>query len=260
NPLCVALGAASSGAGDGCETVVGFATRAAVTAVLASVGLPPSLPTTEQLEAMAAGELDALAVEVMKQLGVPCDSAKAPSGFDTALAEAGSALDAPVLGAAADPCLAVAHLLIGEVRERAVADAERALADASGLPSFPSVEGFTMTADPRGRTDPLTVDVVASVAEANADPTGIFCQVVVHDPHRKGIQSVGPYGSFLIRLEPSSKDGRTWSGRGVRMPSGTDVVTRLQGASYDVGVRSQHPSECRIPDTSGTVALRAPDE
>lgn len=260
NPLCVALGAADGGAGSGCETVVGFATRAAVTAVLASVGLPPSLPTTDQLEAIAAGELDQLAVEVMKQLGVPCDTAKAPAGFDTALASAGEALDAPVLGSAADPCLAVAHLLIGEVRERATADAERALADASGLPSFPDIKGFTMTADPRGRTDPLTVDVVASVVEADADPTGLFCQVVVHDPHRAGVQSVGPYGSFLIRLEPSSQDGRTWSGRGVRMPSGSDVVTRLQGASYDVGVRSQHPSECQIADTTGTVALRAPDQ
>lgn len=257
NPVCLALGAGGEGeAAKSCETVTGYATKAAIGAVLASVGLPPSLPSVEQLEAIASGELDQLAVELMKQLGVPCDAVTAPEGFDTALATAGEQLDAPVLAAAANPCLAIAHLLIAEVRAKATADAEQALADASGLPSFPQVEGFSMTPDPRGQVDPLTVEVSASVVEENADPTGIFCQVIVEDPHRSNVNSIGPYPWFTIKLQPSSSNGRTWKGIGVRLPSiGPTTVADLQGATYDVSARSYHPSQCRIPLTIEPVTV-----
>ncbi|MFW6869032.1 hypothetical protein ACOACQ_16695 [Nocardioides sp. CPCC 206347] len=257
NPLCLALGAGGAGdAAKSCETVTGYATKAAIGAVLASVGLPPSLPSVEQLEAIASGELDQLAVELMKQLGVPCDAATPPAGFDTALATAGEELDAPVLAAAANPCLAVAHLLIGEVRAKATADAERAMADASGLPAFPDVPGFSMTADPRGLADPLTVEVSASVVDENADLTGIFCQVIVEDPHRSGVNSIGPYPWFTIQLRPTSSNGRTWKGTGARLPTiGATTVADLQGATHDVSARSYHPSDCRIPLTTEPVTV-----
>lgn len=259
NPLCVALGAAGGGAGKSCETVTGFATRAAITAVLASVGLPPSLPTVGQLEAIAAGELDQLAVEVMRQLGVPCDTVRAPDGFDAALEVAGDELDAPVLADASDPCLAVAHLLIGEVRARATADGQRALADASGLPSFPQVAGFSMKADPRGQVDPLEVEVAARVVEGNADPSGVFCQVIFYDPHRTGLQRVGPFHPQTIRLTPSSADGRTWSGTGVRVAApGPTLVQDLQGGAWDLAIRSYHPATCHIEATTTTVVVGPP--
>lgn len=259
NPLCLALGAADGGAGKSCASVTGFATKAAITAVLASVGLPPSLPTAGQLEAIAAGELDQLAVELMKQLGVPCDTVKAPAGFDDALAVAGDQLDAPVLAAAADPCLAIAHLLIGEVRAAATANGQRALAEASGLPAFPEVKGFSMVADPRGQAAPLQVDVTARVAEANADPSGIFCQVVFYDPHRSGLRGVGPFLPLTIRLEPTSPDGRTWSGSGVRTPrEGPTLVNDLQGGSWDLALRSYHPATCRIEEQITRVDVGPP--
>lgn len=257
NPICAALGAADAGdAASACKTVTGFATQAAISAVLASVGLPPSLPSAEELEAIASGELDRLAVELMKNLGVPCDAVTPPAGFEDALAVAGEQLDSPVLAAAADPCLAVAQLLIGSVREAATSSGQQALADASGLPSFPTVEDLVMTPDPRGQADPLQVEVSLTARDTDADTAGVTCLVQVHDPNRPGIRSVGPYPPFVIALKPTNSSGRTLKGRGAAYPSlhGT-TVAELQGASYEVGVRRSHPSTCSFADTVETVTL-----
>ena len=50
-------------------------------------GLPPSLPTSAQVKALADGEVALLAVELMKQAGIPCDSLKADPAFAAELDE-----------------------------------------------------------------------------------------------------------------------------------------------------------------------------
>ncbi|KRA38969.1 MULTISPECIES: hypothetical protein [unclassified Nocardioides] len=259
NPVCAVLGAAGEGeAAKDCTTVTGYATNAAITAVLASVGLPPSLPSGEELEAIAAGELDKLAVIAMKQFGVPCDTVKAPAGFDDALEVAGDQLNAPVIAAAADPCAAVAHLLIGTVATAAKASAQESAAAASGLPYVPGIAGFTMTPDPRSATDPLKVEVSLTVRDTDADTTGLVCTVRVRKADRPGNQDIGPYWTFTIPLEPVG-NGRTFKGAGGSYPHASPSALTA-GTTYDVDVREEQPTGCRFADQTQTVSLRAPDQ
>lgn len=264
NPICAALGAGGEGkAAKSCKTVTGFATKAAISAVLTTVGLPPSLPSIEELEAIASGELDALAVELMKGLGVPCDAVTPPDGFDDALAVAGEKLNAPVLSAAADPCLAVAHLLIANVRKAAVASAQQGLAASSGMPDFPDIEGLTMKADPRGLSDPMKVEVSITVRDVDADTTGLDCSAVAYRPATAGgpgygLQSIGPYGFFRFTLSPTNATGRTFKGTGVRYPIDGGVVA--EGAQFPVTVGPNQPTGCRFATTVETGTVRAPDQ
>lgn len=179
-PLCALIGAADKTAGDGCETVVGAATRAAIGAVLATVGLPPSLPSVEALEAMADGELDALAVELMKQAGVPCDSlAQDPSIVSAAASAAEKAgADAAYVKAAGNPCQAVARYLIDQVEGQAKQAASDSVAQTTGLPSLAGTTA-SMVPEPKGVTQPWTLTITATPTRKTADVSNLSCRIAV---------------------------------------------------------------------------------
>jgi hypothetical protein len=265
NPLCVGLGAAG-GDDEACATVVGIATRAAVTAALASVGLPPALPSGDALVAAASGEFAQLGADLMASAGIPCEEAKAPPGFGAALDQASSALDAPKVGKAAeDPCLAVATLLLDSVRDQVAAEAMSTVGSASGLPSFPEVEGFSMVPDPRGELQPLRVDVKAHLTKASADGTGVVCKVRVVKPGTSGqFRSVTPWGSWVFGTsEQKPIDGKgAWAGGsalGVNRSSYQDAVAQLQPRTVDVQVEAASGCTFAPKVVSATILPPEPD-
>lgn len=178
-PLCQLIGAADKSAGDGCSTVVGAAARAAIGAVLASVGLPPSLPSLEALEAMADGELDVLAVELMKQSGVPCDSlAQDPAIVDAAASAAKAAgTNSAYVEAAGDPCRAMARYLIGEVKGQVKQAASDSVAQSTGLPSLLGTPNASMTPEPKGLTQPWRITITAEPVRKNVDISTMSCRM-----------------------------------------------------------------------------------
>ncbi|RJS45480.1 hypothetical protein D4739_04090 [Nocardioides cavernaquae] len=265
NPLCVGLGAAG-GDDEACATVVGIATRAAVTAALASVGLPPALPSGDALVAAASGEFAQLGADLMASAGIPCEEVKAPPGFGAALDQASSALDAPKVGnAAEDPCLAVATLLLDSVRDQVGAEAMSTVGSASGLPSFPGVEGFTMTPDPRAELQPLRVDVKAHLTKASADGTGVVCKVRVVMPNTSGqFRSIPPWGSWVFGMrEQTPIDGKgAWAGGsalGVNRNSYADAVAQLQPRTVDVQVEAASGCTFEPRVVAATIRPAEPD-
>lgn len=265
NPLCVGLGAAG-GDDAACASVVGIATRAAVTAALASVGLPPALPSGDALVAAASGEFAQLGADLMAAYGIPCEEVKAPAGFGDALDQASSALDAPKVGKAAeDPCLAVATLLLSSVRDQVAAEAMSTVGGASGLPSFPGVEGFSMTPDPRAELQPLRVDVKAHLTKASADGTGAVCKVRVVRPGTSGqFRSIPPWGSWVFGMaEQKPIDGKgAWAGGsalGVNRDSYQDAVTQLQPRTVEVQVEAAGGCTFAPKIVSATILPPEPD-
>lgn len=258
NPICLTLAAADEGAGDGCAAVASVVAGVAVTAVLASFGLPPSLPTSAQVKALADGEVALLAVELMKQAGIPCDSLKADPAFADAITSAGGELGAPseATGAAADPCLAVAKILISSVKKQV----SSATAAASGLPYF-DIPGFEMAPDKRGLADPLLVQLSAHVTEADADATGAVCRVQMRDPANKLDHGPTPYAwETFVLTEDEPLDGTgSWSGAGTSQEAAVDPVAALTGADIAVEARSVYPSPCDIPPATATKRVAPPD-
>ena len=258
NPICLTLAAADEGAGDGCAAVASVVAGVAVTAVLASFGLPPSLPTSAQVKALADGEVALLAVELMKQAGIPCDSLKADPAFADAITSAGGELGAPseATGAAADPCLAVAKILISSVKKQV----SSATAAASGLPYF-DIPGFEMAPDKRGLADPLLVQLSAHVTEADADATGAVCRVQMRDPANKLDHGPTPYAwETFVLTEDEPLDGTgSWSGAGTSQEAAVDPVAALTDANIAVETRSVYPSPCDIPPATATKRVAPPD-
>jgi hypothetical protein len=181
NPLCTAFDVAGEDdAADGCEKVTGIITRVAIAVVAAYFGIPPTLPTLEQLEAMGKGELAILAVELMKYFGMPCDTIKADPSLAEAILAAG---DAAGQGAEAkaitDPCLAIAEYLIKEAVSVAKGQVAASVSNATGLPEFTGVPGFELKPDPAAFAEPVKVDYQADVVKFDADTSGLACTVQV---------------------------------------------------------------------------------
>lgn len=261
NPVCLVLTAADDGAGKGCEAVAGIVARAAIGAVLASFGLPPSLPDVSQLQAIAEGNLAVLAKELMEQAGIPCDDLSAPAGFGDAVNAVGGELGAPPQSGAVldDPCLAVAAMMIEALVDEVEAAAQETAAAAAGLPSFPGIEGFSMVPDPRGLSEPMVVTVRASLAQETADGTGAVCTVRAGNPDDLNAYRVGPFNrrTFLLQ-EEAPIDGRgRWVGAAVLgvNQAQPNPVGALQGAVFELGVATANPSPCQVPLTRTTVAV-----
>jgi hypothetical protein len=261
NPVCLALTAADDEAGGGCEKIAGIVAETAITAALASFGLPPSLPDVDQLEAIAEGNLAALGKELLELAGIPCDSLSAPPGFGDAVNGMGSELGVPAQAGAVldDPCLAVAGMMVRAVLDEAEAAATQTVAAAAGVPAFSGIDGFTMVPDPRGQSEPMVVTVAASLAQETADGTGAVCAVRAGNPDDLSSYRVGPFSrqSFsLVEADPIDGRGR-WTGS-VVLPVNVgqpNPVGALQGAVFEVGVRSVHPSVCDVPLTRTTAAV-----
>ncbi|MEZ5139633.1 MAG: hypothetical protein R2711_12965 [Acidimicrobiales bacterium] len=261
NPICVGLSAAEDGAGHTCAAVAAVVTRAAITAVLASVGLPPSLPTPDQAEAIAAGDATALGVALLEEAGIPCDDLAPAPELTDAFAAAGA--DLGVGGAiAADPCRGVVELIVGALAEEVTASVAQARAGAVGLP-YVAIPGLTYLPDPRGLADPLRVAMVATVERPEVDATGAVCHLDVRDPASQLRAGPGPYRWNELQLtedDPLDGTGR-WSGQ-ITLPTDQDVgdpVAALQGLTVAVEVRDLFPSSCQVPTTTATATIAPAD-
>ena len=152
--------------GDTCTAIARVATRAVVSAVMAGFGLPPTLPTSDQLLAIAQGNLTVLAVEYLKQLGVPCDDMKL-SPEEAQLVAGGveaAGGDVPVdPSAGVDVCGQMIGAVIGEVTKTVATALQQQVAAATGLP-MPStyLPGFTAIIEPRGHYSGAVVSLDAT--------------------------------------------------------------------------------------------------
>lgn len=162
NPVCLALTISKSPGQGTCEQVAGVVGRAAISAVLAAYGLPPSLPTSKDLVSIAQGDLGVLAVELMKQIGVPCDSLKLDEAQSQALVAGGkeAGVSVPNVGGKVDACLYAATQAINAVKKQVISQTQTQVAAAAGLPTF-DVDGFLFIPEPKGHLQPTTVSVVA---------------------------------------------------------------------------------------------------
>lgn len=182
--LCSAITAADEKIGSGCEDIVGVATQAAISAVLAAYGLPPSLPSSTALTAVAKGEFELLAVELMKSHGVPCDELSQAkdlaAGIGVVATEAGA--DGAAIAAVGDPCLAMARLLIGQVKSQVLKTAQTSYSKATGLPSPVGFNGQTIkdlefAPEPKGQADPWVISIVLRPRRAAAESAGLSCHL-----------------------------------------------------------------------------------
>jgi hypothetical protein len=178
NPVCIALDQADDDAGAACKATTALAAQVAITSVLASVGLPPALPSVAELEAIAQGKLDQLAVALMQQAGIPCAALSASPAVAEAIGEAGASLGAPdVAAAATDPCLALASRMVSAAKRSVLSSVSKQVAQATGLPDFSHLAGFSMAPAPQGLPEPMQVRVKAHATNPEADIAGLTCSV-----------------------------------------------------------------------------------
>jgi hypothetical protein len=136
--------------------------KAAIAVVLAAYGLPPSLPTSGDLAAIASGNLAVLAVELLKQLGVPCDDLTLDGGESAAVIKAGDAagVDVPNVGGSVDACLVTATLVLNKVKGEAKKLVQQTVASNTGWPAY-DVPGLEYIPEPNGHLQPTRVHVYA---------------------------------------------------------------------------------------------------
>lgn len=172
NPICAALSAASSGAGSTCEAVGKVVARAAVSAVLESFGLPPSLPTSSTLKAIATGDVTAIGEQLLNELGVPCDDLQLDPSESAAVAGVAGQVGVNVATTTTgtiDACAIAISAVISQVKDQVAAQASNEIADEVGLPECQPGE-CTITLDPGGHTQPLVVNLIAHRVQGPAQP------------------------------------------------------------------------------------------
>lgn len=207
NPVCRIMEAADSPGVDECNSITEAVSRVAVSAVLASFGLPPSLPTSSELKSMAEGDLIAWAVEGLKQLGVPCDSLHVESDV-AAIAQAAGAEIPQEPDGSIDGCAAAVRVVIRETREQIKRTTYTTLAGSLNRFYYP-VDGFEMIPEPLGRAGVIGTVIEASVA-STAETVPYQIQVRV-DLDTVGLPVPPPYRGGLVVLSRSAESapGRT---------------------------------------------------
>lgn len=198
NPYCLtAVGAAvasdalgfdkaitdtAKGAADLCHKVYEVGTRAVVGAVLVSLGLPPSLPTSQQLVAMAKGDLTELAVSYLEQLGVPCDDLVIDAGtaglVSAGIEQAGGDVPDGVADGV-DVCRDAIGVIASEIQDQVEAMVQKQIAASTGLPlPWWPIEGFDFSFEPRGTYQPPSIKITALPQDPSAPMNGV-CPVEV---------------------------------------------------------------------------------
>jgi hypothetical protein len=271
--LCAALGAVGGDSVEGgCQGLLAVATRAAITAVLAAFGLPPSLPTVDQLESVATGNLETLVVAFMQQY-VPCDELSRADPADAAAVAESLGLDGDVGAAAADPCLALARGLVGLARDAVNNKISSGVAQATGLPSVAGIPGASMVLEPKGQIVPMSVRVKMHPTESSADATGIVCPAEVSfsnypyliTPHIQPFDGGVPPGQFgypftTVGPTPAAAFG-TWAGDlgvGDFYPGSSPYYNSQDPITAKVSFGGQG-SRCRAEPRTVTVPMR-PEE
>ncbi|MCB0978995.1 MAG: hypothetical protein KDB02_16195 [Acidimicrobiales bacterium] len=205
NPLCLQAGAAAkatgssavSDAADTCEQLSKVAAKAAIAAVLTSFGIPPSLPTSSQLAAIAEGRIADLGVEVLKSLGVPCDDLNVTPEEAAAARAAGA--DVPADGV--DACRLFVEKSLTVVQQQAALDAQTKVGMAAGLPYPPVlIDGFAMQLEPRQFPEPPSLYVEARPQQAQLSPLSV-CPVTFDL-----VGPAGPVSGSIARWSQSLTD------------------------------------------------------
>lgn len=198
NPYCLqaAIAAQASGsigfskdvqdtakaASDLCEKVSKVATKAVVSAVMASFGLPPELPTSEQLEAMAKGDLTEIAVAYLENLGVPCEDltvdAQTAGAVSDGVKAAGGSVP-PGTADGVDVCRDAIGMVMDQVENEVKVQLQTQIAASTGLPlPFQPIDGFEFTMEPRGAYTPPQLAILTGPAKTKAPIIGV-CTVGV---------------------------------------------------------------------------------
>ena len=179
NPICAIIGAAGSSNGNkDCKTITDIAAHAAISAVLAAYGIPPSLPTSAQIGQIASGDLTVLAETYLEELGVPCGDATVSGAEATALADASSAagLDLrPDADGNIDPCKAALEALLGQIQGVVAQKAQDDVATEDYALPCP-VDLCTIEQDPTGYVQPPLVHVQAVRVGCAVKPGDTTCR------------------------------------------------------------------------------------
>ncbi len=248
NPVCIALKQASKDAAEACVKTSEAVASAIISAVLASFGLPPKLPTLAQLEAIAKGELAALAVALMEQYGVPCSTLKASPEVNEAVDLAGGNVNGyDVREVVADPCLAMVKSLINQATKAVSKKLSATTAAATQLPDFPGLYGFSMKPVRQSLPDPMIVNMTMSPVDPKVDATGLECGValVPSAPALGGYPDPFTGVTFLKVKEDAPVDGKgSFSGSAAMSSYATEangfpgppLSTRLKDLDVTVSV------------------------
>jgi hypothetical protein len=205
---------------DVCTSIARVATRAVVSAVMVSFGLPPTLPTSDQLLAIAEGDLTTLAVEYLKTLGVPCDEMKlSPAEAELVVGGVEAAGgDVPIdPSGGVDLCGQMIGAVIGEVKKTVATALQGQIAASTGLPMPTTYEpGFEAILEPRAHYSGAVVRLDAT--PSIEPPVGFSCTF-----HASATAGERVTGSFEYR-------------ESLYLRNGSAAVTfRVALPSFDVG-------------------------
>lgn len=180
NPYCLTASVAAEiskspyadAASEGCEAVATVVASVVVGVVLSAFGLPPRLPTSDQILDIAKGNLTALAVAYLEQLGVPCskmtvdaDQVKAVEGLT------GEEAPAEIKGAdgGVDVCTAMINQAVSAIREEVKKAAVAETANTSGLPVPSPPQQYEL--EPRGLYQGASLRLVAEPIDPSTPET-----------------------------------------------------------------------------------------
>ncbi len=174
NPICLGIGSLSSGeAAQVCREITKVAAAVAIAAVLQAVGLPPALPTSDQLIKLGQGQLEEAALAGLNYIGVPCDDLTVSGFAEDKARELAAKNDFPMPdeGKPVGVCEVIIHAAIEAVRKKAEEEMTKTLVESSGLPNDPSIIGLTIIPEPRAWMPPaiITATLVVDPATIPAD-------------------------------------------------------------------------------------------
>lgn len=234
NPYCLAAAGAAYAAGklevdkkvkdltkqvsDTCEKVGKVIAKATISAVLVAFGLPPELPTSQQLASMAEGNLTEFAVGYLKDLGVPCDDLVLDSGtagtISSGIEKAGGTVPAGVSDGV-DVCRDMVKAVVSEIKAAVTVQVQNQIANATGLPlPFVYIKGFEFSLEPRGSYRTPSLLMIATPREPSA-PADARCDLwvsptqVTLDPAKDKSTTFQPGKVVLTKWL-----GGTWFGSG----------------------------------------------
>ena len=156
NPFCLQVGLVADDAAEICEDIIETGTQVAVDAYLVSNGIPPKLPSTTELVNIAKGDIAELSVQLLEQVGVPCDKLVL-SETEANLIKKGASLandDVKSVNTegGVDLCRDLSRAAVEQVHLSIENQISRDIAAATGVPFFSNV---SMIPEPRGQWQPL---------------------------------------------------------------------------------------------------------
>ena len=170
NPICLGIGSLSSDeAATVCREITKVAAATAIAAVLQSFGLPPSLPTSEQLVKLGQGKVEDAALAGLNALGIPCDDLTVSGIAEDKARELAASNDFPMPdeGEPVGVCEVLVHAAVQTVRDKAEEEMTKTLVESSGLPNDPSIVGLTIIPEPRAWMPPALVSATLVVDPAS---------------------------------------------------------------------------------------------